>query len=304
MNYYLNELSLKRFQSRAEIPQVMHRFAKTCMALGYFGLDSLRFTNVTTLVNIELCEEYRLYDWLKDTGFDIELRRKIKSIIARSFFCSIDEVNSTCNQFAICDYFHCNNKCNGLAMAFVNNSIAISFGNNDVWEKSKLLLTEDSLDEGGMLIKRNIEVRNAADINHLYCHLDWLFEIDVTFRGIRSSNYFPYKDLVKEVIKENWADFHSRLKRMSENERIAEHERMAHIIARWHGYKPDSKVKRKNNRLVFKTGKSNSTIYLSLDKKSGTFEVCDSKGLHLGEFNFAGEKVDSLDIRGHHNIIV
>ena len=101
-----------------------------------------------------------------------------------------------------------------------------------------------------------------------------------------------------------WESFYTRCKDMPETERIALYQSVAKLVAERHGYSNDGRVSRLNNRTVFKAGADRGAIYLALDTLHGTFEVCNYRGQHLKEYNFAGKKLEGPDKSGGHDLNV
>lgn len=60
----------------------------------------------------------------------------------------------------------------------------------------------------------------------------------------------------------------------------------------------EQKLKGKQ-RLIFEITKENEKQYLSLDFENGQFEVCNKRGIHIGVYNFSGERTEEAKSPSH-----
>ncbi|WP_400193308.1 hypothetical protein [Hymenobacter sp. B81] len=81
------------------------------------------------------------------------------------------------------------------------------------------------------------------------------------------------------------------------------------VVAELNGYTYNHALSQKNSnaskiRKIYEAGSSTNHTYLSIDIKTGSFEICDYNGKHKGEWNFKGEKIDKADKSGGHDIVI
>ncbi len=124
----------------------------------------------------------------------------------------------------------------------------------------------------------------------------------------------PGTDMLKlsKFIPHSWSkfgvntyeEFREFTKKLSVEDRIAKFKEVAADIAKNNGWEKNNRLSGLNNRDVFeiKNAKGEIEGYRSLDKKTGSFEILDTKGRHQGESNFDGIKIDDADKSGKHDI--
>ncbi|MCC5944402.1 MAG: hypothetical protein JJT94_05660 [Bernardetiaceae bacterium] len=96
--------------------------------------------------------------------------------------------------------------------------------------------------------------------------------------------------------------------------KIAVIRKIAKKIAKANLYKYDPDLSRYNSKKntnkkdtpfqIFKQGYGKNLIYLSTDFEKGTFEVCNAKGKHQGEYRFDGMLNSKADKNGGHDIVL
>jgi hypothetical protein len=173
MELYFNEISAKyKTTNIHESQQRMLSLIELCKKAKKQGFNLFR--TFREFDNIELSDGYRIYDWYSD----VNVKNTIKSFYLgfRKFpFETTNEESE--KQYIECTYKlkeadeinHNNAIVNGLALAYIENSISISFPANKVWEKEMINLKE----------KRNnstseVKVHHASLDDHIDIHKDWI----------------------------------------------------------------------------------------------------------------------------------
>lgn len=95
-------------------------------------------------------------------------------------------------------------------------------------------------------------------------------------------------------------EFYERVKKLSPSERVAEYKQMADKVMKEKDIKQHKKISKLNNRIVYYD--ESSDTYYSLDTLHGTFEKCNIKGKHLGEFRLDFVQLDGPYLSGNHDI--
>lgn len=306
MDYYLNEKSLTP-AGDAYVQDMMITFVRVCRTLHDYSLGSLRLDNEYDLKNYVLYDSYHLFDWLKDERVDKELRQQFRKIATNAPFVLDDETallaKQALSEFSLPDL---EGHVLGLGVAFLGDSISVSFLSNPMWDRAYMDLKWDFIDSDETYHERAEKVRHASQTGHLDIHLDWLQALKDAKDWNPSKVFFPKQEFVDDLVKKQggWARYYTRCKNMPETERIASYRNLAQQSAERHGYRRDRSITQKNDRDIFAAGAGRNRIYLALDTLHGTFEVCNYQGQHLGEYNFAGEQIEGADSKKKHDIAV
>ncbi|KPD02204.1 putative heme utilization/adhesion exoprotein [Moellerella wisconsensis ATCC 35017] len=97
-------------------------------------------------------------------------------------------------------------------------------------------------------------------------------------------------------------EFEKNLSKLPPRERVAVVKESAPKIAAEHGMIKDNQLTKRNGRDVYR---GQDGYFYALDTQHGRFEVVSSKGKHLGEVDFAMQKIpNSIDKSGGHNLKV
>ncbi|MFN0201206.1 MAG: hypothetical protein ACKVTZ_06785 [Bacteroidia bacterium] len=116
------------------------------------------------------------------------------------------------------------------------------------------------------------------------------------------SHYFPMEKVAKRIL--DYSKYQERIDIVKNyEERKALNTEVGTFISELNGYKDCSTdIARKNkNRIIFEAGEGGHKIYLSIDFKTGAFEVCNFKGNFIDEYNFEGESTNKQN-KGNHDI--
>ncbi len=291
MNCFFNELSVIQ-TTIANAQKAMESFVDTCICLQHFGFNTLSYTHhLGQFTQLQLAKNYYVYSWQKDETIDIELRRRFKTILEK-IVSNTEQVNH---------FFHEtqeNQPVWGLAMAYTQQTLAASFYLHETWNKHTVTIIATNS-------TRNEEVKHVSLSPHLLHHTALFYQKKnalITFP--QTNKPLPYPPNLSQLLLniQNWDTYYQNCKKLSDTDRIAEYKRIAFQIANLNGYLPHKGLSKKNKRLMFKPIKAKQLFYLSLDTLHGTFELCNERGIHLGEYNFQGQMIDNPDKKGKHQI--
>lgn len=113
--------------------------------------------------------------------------------------------------------------------------------------------------------------------------------------------YFPMKKVAVQILKAyNYKEQIAKIK--TYQDRVAINREVGKFIAELNYYQKSDAEKWNYGKDIFETGRGQNKLYLSIDEKTGSFELCNSEGKHQGEYNFEGDKIDKADDKGYHNI--
>lgn len=283
MNAFLNELSLT-FLPPHEIDDIIDDFIYVCIALKEFNnhIVALEYFADFNLMTYQIRENEYLSEYLKNR--DIELLRKIRSLVTTA-----SDENFGFEEIKI------NGKSSkGAAKAYLKSGITISFRSHEQWTKENIKAIYHYI-EGDNIKEKSIEIRNANNLTTLLSHKTWLNKTLTTI-NISIDEPIPFPKTTERLI----GDYYEESKKKPERERIAIFKEIAEKITRLNQYKKEDKLTQKNNRIIYES--LDKKIYLALDTQHGTFECCNSKGIHQKEIDFLGNPTKKADTSGQHNI--
>jgi hypothetical protein len=187
MELILNELSLHhKAINTGDARHLMKNLLETIKDANPFNFNKIRL-NVNWLL-LHLAENYTISDWLNDP----KVRPDFKTLFLgwkRTPF--IEEGNENIENRFIENYYYLDmplmpdlhmQEVEGLAVAFLYNTLSISFASNDVWKKTRIHLIEKR--EG---LDNNVFVKHISCPGHIDSHRQWveanrpvqLFETDI-----------------------------------------------------------------------------------------------------------------------------
>lgn len=158
--------------------------------------------------------------------------------------------------------------------------------------------------------KPNVEI-SSIDIRNVPCFhsggVNVLIERTAFFEQYTDYNeYFsdPLPSKISRLLySEYFHDIFTQYVRNSSDEKRATIVTLSTLVASFCGFTKSQDLCKKNpGKLIFT--KSDSKFILSADFFHGTFEVLDSKGVHLHEINYNGDETKQKDNKGRHNITV
>lgn len=307
-----NELSAKApAENIYKARERMEILLQTCKAANKLGFGQLRTREDFT--QILIAEQYTITDWLTDkTCVDKNLKTLLMGLIQSPCIGSeIDEEAYLLMEKICLADGECRDA-EGLGVAYLTGTLAISFNSHARWERTEIPLIYTFQIENGKpdTNTRRVSVKHACVPNHIETHRLWALKLNRPEPGGPSSdNPLPRVEFSDMLVKNNWNDFKEKLKKYPE-EKISQIEKMAENVAEINGYKWNRELSRhnqkrkKSKRQIFEAGTDRNKIFLSTDFEKGAFEVCDYRGIHLGEYSFDGKRTQRADRSGSHNIII
>lgn len=163
MESVLNELSvIEMAASEAEARQKMIELLELQKVLNEYKFNRLRLPNKKFFL-VNLSEGYTLNNWLNDASVSRTLKTLFMGIKAYPYFEELDEDAE--NQFITSTYYlnepdhpSNNSEVDGLADAYLRNTLAISFLTHFVWEKCIVSINDKN---------ENLDVIHASSENCL-----------------------------------------------------------------------------------------------------------------------------------------
>lgn len=305
MDFTLNELSLKKLESNHAAVKVFMELSDVSSALSAVGFKAMKIWNKSEFLTYQFTHETTLIKWLKQGKFDSSLEKtksqKLKLIISKKdSLMNNEEEKMIANCPIIGIQLNDSQKiAEGLKIACLYNTIAVSFQTEPFWNKSSLELIHIVEDEHNNILEQIVSINHASTTAHIEEQSDWL--TNLISRGLigtewkPSEKLFPNIDFSNQIVKdEDWNNFYSvRDAAKSANDRLAVIIETGKKVATRNQYYLDKKVSDLNTtatklRIVFGAGKGKDRIYLSIDLEKGGFEVCNYLGEHLGEYFFDG----------------
>ncbi len=177
MELIFNELSLHHgATSRFEAQELMKNLLQTCKTVrasaNKRAFNHLRVRN--DFFELKLAQDYTINDWLKDNAISRTYKDLLLGLKRYPFIDQNDE--NIENRFIQNCYFlneydiealH-GKAVEGLAVAFLYNTLAISFTTHQLWDKTQLKLLEKSEKE------QHVQVNHLSRPNHVEFHSEWI----------------------------------------------------------------------------------------------------------------------------------
>lgn len=177
MEIILNELSICTLAEDVRIAQerMLHliQTIKTCVE---YGLE--RVVRAKSDVHMfDLAVGYNIAKWRNDGSVDIEARRYFRSITVKAPLIDSESAAEVQKSAAIAEFRFDGNEAQGLGLAFLLGSLAVSIQSETRWDASMLGLQVYELnDENGEILERAIDVRHASGPDHVRTHENWILE--------------------------------------------------------------------------------------------------------------------------------
>lgn len=142
METVLNELSITLANSKEEAKGKMLALLNHLKSLNELKFNRLRLPH-SSFFEIELSANYTFNDWLNDHTVNRTLRDLFISIVAFPYFEELEEEaieHYVLSIFTLNEPEHPNNnnQVQGLADAYLRNTLSVSFSAHSVWEKCKI----------------------------------------------------------------------------------------------------------------------------------------------------------------------
>lgn len=180
MDLIFNELSLyHKVDNRFEAQNRMKDLLRTCKEAKKASND-LNFNRLrihSDFFDAHLTEDYTITDWLND---DSTSRIHKDLLLGLKRYPFIDDADQNIEALFIQNYYYLNapeiedlheRQVEGLAVAYLYNTLSISFLTNTVWDKIEIGLTEKIENE-----KTGVKVKHISQPNHIEFHQDWIDE--------------------------------------------------------------------------------------------------------------------------------
>lgn len=208
----LNELSLRNLASNEQTAQqLMSEFVKTIKAIKAQGVK-VNLRTKDNLYTIIIAPNYPIRRWLNNTD---ELERVfIKTLATKTPFSS-DIANSQIqdieNNASLSEFNYQGEVAVGLGIAYVLNTIAISFLSEECWDCSRLELEYRWLNKNEELVSEIVEAIHASRSSHVQEHIDFIQQIKERIRegvddGVelwqRREELFPNLEFCETVKKQ------------------------------------------------------------------------------------------------------
>lgn len=308
MDFTLNELSLAKLPSNDEAIKVFIQLSDVTWSLRNIGFRSMKIWDISVFYNFNYFNEVTLISWLKkrhEHNNEEKIKsQRLKLLIDKRHSEWTDEERRLIVECPIVGIQLQSNQAitEGLKIACLHNTIAVSLNSSNQWNSSSLDLIHMEENEKGETLEQIVSVRHASALNHIDEQKDWLnYLIAHKLIGKEwnpSENCFPRLDFSNLLVENgDWETFRQkRDKTTSYNERLAVIREYGEKVAERNGYKHDVKISTLNTsmsvkRIIFGAGKGKYKIYLSIDLEKGGFEVCNYLGEHIGEYFYDGSKV-------------
>lgn len=305
MDFTLNELSLRKLNNREEAIKVFIELSNVASALSSIGFKAMKIWNKTEFLTFQFTNDTTLVKWLKQPNFESSDEKiksqKLKSIISKKDSLWNEEESSLIINCPIIGIQLKDKQeiSEGLKIACLYNTIAVSFQTESIWFQSSLELIHIAEDDRNNTLEQLVTINHASTVTHIDDQNEWLSSL--LSKGLigtewkPSENLFPNIEFSNQLVKnEDWNNFYSqRDAAKNSNDRLAIIIEIGKKVATRNQYYSDKKVSELNTsktklRIVFGAGKGKDRIYLSIDLEKGGFEVCNYLGEHLGEYFFDG----------------
>lgn len=208
----LNELSLGNLASNEQTAQqLMSEFIKTIKAIKAQGVK-VNLRTKDNLYTIIIAPNYPIRRWFSDAN---ELERVfIKTLATKTPFSSDianSEIQDIENNASLCEFNYQGKLAVGLGIAYVLNTIAISFLSEECWDCSRLELEYRWFNKNEELVYEIVEVIHASRSSHVQEHIDFIQQIKERIRegvddGVelwqRREELFPNLEFCETVKKQ------------------------------------------------------------------------------------------------------
>jgi hypothetical protein len=178
MDLIFNELSLhhnadNQFEATKQMENLLQTCKKARKASNGFNFNRLRVHD--NFFNVHLSEDYTISDWLNDDSINRNLKSLLLGLKRYPFIAETDQDIET--RF-IENYYYLNapeieslhrKLVEGLAVAFLYNTLSISLKTHTIWNKTEIDLAEKIEDE-----EKSVKVRHISQPDHIESHQNWI----------------------------------------------------------------------------------------------------------------------------------
>ena len=239
MDLILNELSLSNVPNIHKACELMENFIMVCKKAVSFGAERNIRTKESFTSHL-LFSEYPISKWLNNPNIDIELRRYFKTLTTRTPYIDSIEEKEIYDKYLCYEFLLEDKESIGLGIAYLLESLAISFDCDPKWDNHLIDIKMRFLDDDDSIVEEDITIKHACKPNHILHHNLWFASLkknsvnDIEDMWTRKERLFPnliffnsskdyitnvnHKDpLFKQIIKRlfeledyfsNWNDGH------------------------------------------------------------------------------------------------
>jgi len=187
MELMLNELSIEKADNQYSGSDIAVNFAKTMGTAVSKGYRKIR--SALSESEIELADDYTLYNWLVNNSGDVMIEQIIKPFLYGVFTTPfIDEENEEAEEEYIESEFYFEDtassfpktECLGLSSAYIADSISISFPTLDIWKQEQLIITiehDENIATGEVL---NVHSAACFENNDVKIHIEYHQDLNLT----------------------------------------------------------------------------------------------------------------------------
>lgn len=310
MNYYFNELCLKTSSLQVDPSALMNDFLLVCavMRLSLKANLCVEEDFHTALMEFTLRDGYRVRDWVSDKGVDRELRDRFRAtlnadikppMIGDSQLSVLGILESSIYALPA-DTREFETGRSGIGAAMQLGSLVVSLRSHPFWEASELKVVQKQLTDLAEWIEEFANVPHASKVDHFVSHRVRLEAI--AGREIFDDHNFAIDHFPNLAATRVWEDcsdhlaFLGRCRSMDPDTRRAAYLGIAKRVAEINGYVQCEPEVRNLNRddqgrshMVYRAGRDRKRIYISVDAKTGEFEVFDFSGRQIAIHQLNGE---------------
>lgn len=168
-----NELSISTPADDIQTAQLwMVNFVTTIRAAVRAGAKRV-VRSCTDLNATLLAADYPIARWRNDSTVDLDLRRYFRVLITR--YPPLNDLPAFDEDMSIKDFFLDGNRAQGLGIAYLLESLAVSFISEERWNANKINQIEmQFLDDDGHILSDEIEVYHASQYSHIEQNSGWM----------------------------------------------------------------------------------------------------------------------------------
>lgn len=217
-----------------------------------------------------------LHDYKNDHAPEVILfKSELSKIIDEPYWETTPK--HSCNDIYTCVYT--NNKCMyGLAEAVEDLKVVISF-HNDAFLQTNLKICKNGQDH---------TIKNVYNKETLVDVLIDIIKQRKTSYVATGGDYLPLKAITNKLLpKQSMRDFTAG---KGKEEEVVIYRTFGNAVALINLWEFDKVLTSKNDRDIYKRVIQRKNHYLSIDTENGVFELFNSSGNHINEYNYKEEK--------------
>lgn len=121
-----------------------------------------------------LAPQYTVGCWLTDRSVDLEIKRFLYSLATHAPYLEGIEDSTLIETFNISEFYFEGEKAEGLGIAWLMESIAISLHCGGRWAKDLIEVTVEMLDDNGEVERKTVGVNHASSPENIGNHRSWI----------------------------------------------------------------------------------------------------------------------------------